>query len=168
MTEARSEIPAGQEIAKMLPDTIRRQLIVVRGRSGLLLEDFRDWVVRNQAQFGKGNDDYASMVKAHENTNNSSDGAKILGVHEEVRRTCRILIDGKQTEFVEANPSVRNVWVGKYVKLLNADGAANTEYAGSTALKWATNNGIVPEMVVRASNGYFYPATKKDIVISNI
>jgi len=166
MTEARDrEITGGQEITKMLPDVITRQLIVIRGRSGLLLEDLNEGLVKNQAQFGKGTDDYVSMVKVHE-YNLKEPGGTILGVHEEVRRRCAVPIDGVYTEFVESVPHVKNIWVGENVKLITPDEAAKWEYSGSTALKWATINGVTPERVVRASNGYFYPATNNDIVVS--
>ena len=166
MTETRSEIPAGTERARKLPDAISRQLIVIRGRSGLLFEDFNEGLVENQARFGRGTDDYVSMVKMHKNFNNSLDGANILGVREEVGKKCAVSIDGEEIEFVEAKPLVKNIWVGEHVRLLTPEEAAKWEYSGSTALEWATIEGVVPERVVRANNGYFYPATKNDIVMS--
>src|SRR3990167_1742619 len=155
-----------QEAARLLSDQVTRQLILIRGRSGPLTQDFDDWVVRNQARFGRDTDDYVAMVTAHQNTNIVLD-AKVLGIREEVRKRCIATVDGQETEFVEATPFVRNIWVGEHVKLLTPEEAAKTPYSGQTALYWATVNKIVPEMVVRANNGYFYPATKNDIVMSD-
>lgn len=165
MTEQRSEIPAKEETARVLPDGVKRQLITVKGRSGLLLQDLENWVVENQAQFGRGEDDYVAMVEAHQNTNMGIH-SKILGVREEVRKRRQLLVDGVETEFVEATPEVKNVWVGPYVKLLTPEEAAKTDYAGQTALKWATINKVEPEMVVKANDAFFYPATRNDVVIT--
>lgn len=154
------------EGARLLPEEIRRQLIVVRGRSGLLFEDFDNWLVENQAKFGKGTDDYVAMVQVHDSSK-MGPGEKVLGIHEEVSKRCTVVIDGKETEFVEANPQIRNIWVGEYANLLTPEEAANTPYSGRTALDWATQGGKTPEMIIRANNGYFYPATKNDVVMSD-
>lgn len=105
------------------------------------------------------------MVEAHQNTN-AGLSDKVLGIKEEVRKR-RMVIgeDGTETEFIEANSKVRNVWVGQYVELMTPKKAANTPFSGQNALYWATVNKVVPEMVVKASNGYFYPATKNDVVM---
>lgn len=153
-----------QEAVRLLPDQVTRQLILVRGRSGPLTQDLDDGVVRNQAKFERGTDDYVAMVTAHQNTNIGLD-AKVLGIREEVRKRCIVAVDGQETEFVEATPFVRNIWVGEHVKLLTPEEAAKTPYSGQTALYWAMGQGGVPEMIVRADNGYYYPATKDDIVM---
>lgn len=153
-----------QEAVRLLPDQVTRQLILIRGRSGPLTQDFDDWVVRNQARVGRDTDDYVAMVIAHQNTNIGLD-AKVLGIHEEVRKRCMVTVDGQETEFIEAVPLVRNIWVGEHVKLLTPEEAAKTSYSGQTALYWAMGQGGVPEMIVRADNGYYYPATKNDIVM---
>lgn len=44
------------------------------------------------------------MVGAHQNTYGGGSSSIILGVHEEVRRRCLVVVDGKETEFVEAAP----------------------------------------------------------------
>ena len=151
-----------KEPVRQLPDAISRQLLVIKGRSGIQLKPLDEYLVRNQAQFGKGTDDYLAMVEVHQR---NIDADHLLGIHEEIRKRYMITVDGVETEFLEAQPTVKNVWVGQYVKLLTPEEAATTEYAGSTALKWATINGKPPEMVVKANNGFFYPATRSDIVI---
>jgi ribosomal protein L19 len=160
-----TEGSVARESLRKLPDSITRQLLIVKGRSGLQLQNFDNFLVRNQAQFGRGTDDYVSMVKIHQNSGELID-AKVLGVREEVRKRRMVIEDGVETEFAEAKPRIRNIWVGEYAKLITPDEAAKTEYDGQTALKWATINGILPEMVAKASNGYFYPATKNDVVMS--
>ncbi len=161
----KAEGPVASESLRKLPDSITRQLLIVKGRSGLQLQNFDNFVVRNQAQFGRGTDDYVSMVKIHQNSGELID-AKVLGVREEVRKRRMAIEDGIEIEFVEANPSVRNIWVGEHARLLTPDEASKTDYAGQTALKWATVNRVLPEMVAKASDGYFYPATKNDVVMS--
>ena len=163
MTEHNREGLLTNESVRKLPDAISRQLLIVKGRSGLLTEDLNDDLVENQARFGKGTDDYLAMAEAHQ----LNAGGDVLGIHEEVRRRRIVTVGGVETEFIEADPKVKNIWVGKYVKLLTPEEAAETPYAGQTALKWATINGKSPEMVVKANNGYFYPATKNDIAISS-
>lgn len=165
MTELR-EATGQQEVAKPLPDKVTRQLILIKGRSGLLIQDMEAWVVDNQAKFGRGIEDYEGMVHAHQNTNVGLE-AKVLGIHEEVRKRRTISVGGQETEFVEATPQVKNVWVGQYVKLMTPEEAAKTPFGGQNALSWATVNKVTPEMVVKANNGYFYPATKNDVVISS-
>lgn len=162
MTEFKGETSSSVEGARLLPDSVTRQLIVVRGRSWLLYEDFDDLLVENQAKFGKGTDNYVAMVHGGK----IGSGEYILGIHEETSKRCIVMIDGIETEFVEANPQARNIWVGEYAKLLTPEEAQKTPYGGRTALDWATWGGKTPEMVVRASNGYFYPATSNDEVIS--
>jgi hypothetical protein len=154
---------------ELLTPEIKRQLIVVKPRMGPLLVDFNPIVVENQAEFGRDTSDYETMVVAHGNciTEEISIEDKILGVREETRKAANILIDGRETKFVEAEPSVRNIWVGRHVKLYTPEDAAKYDYGGQTALRWATRSGVVPEMVVKASNGYFYPATKNDIVVTS-
>lgn len=160
-----AEVPIANESLRKLPDSITRQLLIVKGRSGLQLQNFDDWLVRNQAQFGKGTDDYVSMVQVHQNSGSLID-TKILGVKEEVKKRRMAIEDGIETEFVERTPRVRNIWVGEYAKLFTPDEAAKTAFAGKTALNWATINGVVPEMVAKASDGFFYPATRNDVVMS--
>lgn len=164
MTEL-GETTSQTEVAKPLADQVTRQLILIKGRSGLLIQDMDAWVVKNQAQFGRGTDNYEGMVQAHQNTNVGLE-AKVLGIHEEVRKRRTISVGGQETEFVEATPQVKNVWVGQYVKLMTPEEAAKTPFGGQNALSWATVNKVSPEMVVKASNGYFYPATKNDIVVA--
>lgn len=147
----------------LLPNYVGRKLMVIRGRSGMLLEEFNSGVVANQAMFGRNEDDHLAMVRAHSNVGIAD---YVLGVHEEVRRRLTVILDNEEIEFMEANPFVRNIWVGDYVKLYTPEVADTMEYAGRTALKWATVNGRVPEMVVKAVNGYFYPATRNDITIA--
>lgn len=161
MTEHREDVVANESVRK-LPDAISRQLLVIKGRSGLQLQEFDKGLVKNQADFGKGTDNYVAMAEVHQHNVGGDD---VLGVHEEVRKSRMVTVDGVETVFVEAAPMVKNIWVGKHVKLLTPTEAAEYPYAGQTALKWATVNGQSPEMVVKASNGYFYPATKNDIVM---
>lgn len=163
MTQETNEVLQGQERVRILPDAINRRLLVVKDRSGLQLQDLDETLVGNQAHFGRGTDDYVSMVEVHE-TNRLT---RVLGVREEVRKVRMVIVDGVETEFLERSPKVRNIWVGDYVKLFTPNEAAKIPYAGQTALKWAIINGISPEMVVKANNGLFYPATKNDIVMSN-
>lgn len=62
---------------------------------------------------------------------------------------------------------MRNVWVGENTQLLTPEVAKKRLLGGQTALDWATHNGVDPEMVVRANNGHFYPASTNDIVMSD-
>lgn len=135
------------------------KLLVARREKGLLLEDFDPVVVENQRRLGRDVDDYFSMVVAHQNTTYE---AKILGIHIETRRRLLVTLDGEEVEFVEANPFVRNIWVGENVRLYSPDQAVVYEYA----LRWDTVGGQTPEMVVYANNGYFYPATRNDSIVN--
>ncbi len=156
------------EPLRKLPDSITRSLLITTGRNGLQQRGFDGWIAQNQTPFRPEADDYyLAMVAAHQGSMVIPTDARILGIREEVTRRCMVIEDGTETEFVEASPIARNIWVGdKHVRLLTPDEAAKIDYSSQTALKWATINGVVPEMVVKANNGYFYPATKNDIVIS--
>lgn len=157
--------PAVERAPINLEPRIDQKLIVVKGRSGISFQDFKPQVVENQAGFGRTTADYVSMVVAHRNT---VPDYKILGIHQEKRRRCLVQTDGgEQVEFEEANPLKVNVWVGEHVKMYTSEEAAVIEYAGSSALKWATVDGQTPEMVVKASDGLFYPANRNDIIMSD-
>ncbi|MCL5434823.1 MAG: hypothetical protein M1405_00340 [Patescibacteria group bacterium] len=166
MSESGEYKPSAESV-EVLPPEIKRELLVVRGRSGLLIEPLDESLVANQGQFGKDTGDYASMVIVHQNNSmpGSTGTERFLGIHEEIRRKVRVAIDGKSTDFLEAVPESRNIWVGDYVKLFTPEEAAKMEYAGRKALDWAQSGGKAPEMVAKASDGYFYPATGKDIVV---
>lgn len=151
-------------VAIELPPRVDRKLLGTKGRSGLLLHDMDEWRVRNQAQFGRDTSDYVSMVLAHRGMSGLDD---ILGIQEETRRMFQVKMGREQLEVMEALPFIRNIWVGEHVKLLTPEQAAEYPHGGQTALRWATINGQVPEMVARASNGYFYPATRDDIALSD-
>lgn len=95
---------------------------------------------------------------------------KVLGIRETTRRQFRINVNGEQITTQEATPTIVNKWISwadtSCVQLITAGKAKEYQYAGKTALEWATVNGKVPEMVVRANNGYFYPATSNDIIVN--
>ena len=169
MTEA-SEVKPAAEHVEILSAEVRRTLLLIRGRSGLLEEPLNEFIVANQRQFGRDTDDYASMVLAHQT--NTFPGSKeneiYLGIHEEVRRKVRVVIDDKPVDFLEAVPEVRNIWVGDNVQLLTAEQAGKKEHEGRTALDFAKSGGEIPEMVVWASDCRFYPATARDIVVSAV
>lgn len=147
--------------AQLFQPTIERKLLGVKGRSGLIAVDFDEFVVRNQEQFGRGTSDYVSMVMAHRGISSLD---RVLGIREATIRRCALDLNGEIVEFVEARPFTRNIWIGEYVRLISRDEAAKMPYAGQTALSWATVNNQVPKLIVRADNGYFYPATPLDIV----
>lgn len=147
----------------ILPPSVDRKLLVVRGRSGLLTEDLDRLVVENQRRFGRNPDDYLSIVFTHQNVNSA---ARILGIREETRRRLLVVLGEEEVEFVEAKASVRNIWVGEHVRLYAPHEAARRDYAGRNALEWATLSGQTPEMVVHANNGYFYPAAANDIILT--
>lgn len=160
-----TEIPvfnAGMPI--LLEDLVERRLMVVKPPSGLLLQDLDMGIVATQASSWRNTDGYLAMIRAHQYIRPASD--QILGIHEELRRRCIVFIDEEEVEFAEIKPFMtRNIWVGKFTRLYTAEAAANIDHAGSTALICATVNNKVPEMVARASNSYFYPATINDITI---
>jgi hypothetical protein len=157
------------EAVETLPSQITRTLILISGRDELSTRPLDEDLVANQKQFGKDTDDYAAMVSVHQSNaavlRDNSGTEKYLGIHEEVRRKVRVMMSGKPITYLEETPDARNIWVGDNVQLLTPDQAANTPYGGRTALDWAKAGGKTPEMVVRASNGYFYPANAKDIVV---
>lgn len=152
-----------QEGPRFLPDGVYRQLIIIKGRSGPLLRDYDKGVMRNLEWMDHGPDDFGSIVRGHQNTDST---IKVLGIYEEIRKRCVVVVDGVDTEFHEATPKYKNIWVGEHVKLLTPEEAAETHYGGRTALDWASQGGPKPKMVVRANDGYFYPANVNDVVIS--
>src|SRR3989338_1958965 len=92
MTEA-SEVKPAAEHVEILSAEVRRTLLLIRGRSGLLEEPLNEFIVANQRQFGRDTDDYASMVLAHQT--NTFPGSKeneiYLGIHEEFEIMCSFL-----------------------------------------------------------------------------
>jgi hypothetical protein len=162
MTAEQTEGNLKQEGARFLPDKTVRKLLISGGRGGIRVEDLNKIVLDNQARFGYSPDDYVGIVQAHQNVVTLSN---ILGIQEEVRKSCMVSVDGKDMVFIEETPKVRNIWVGKYTRLLTPAEAEETNHSGRTALAWATRNGVVPEMVAKARDGFFYPATANDIAI---
>lgn len=107
------------------------------------------------------------MVEAHQRQMSRETFVHVLGVHEEMRKVCTIVVEGTEMEMVALNPTARTIWVGIHVKLMTPEEAEKISRAGKNGLILATFNGVVPEMVVQADNGSFYPATKNDIVMSS-
>lgn len=158
---------AEQRVEILAPSINREVLYVstVPGRSVLLVKPFDPSLVGLQAQFGRGEDNVAAMAVVHENLRE-----KVLGIRETTRRQFRITVDGEQIITQEATPTVVNKWISwastsPHEQLITAGEAQEYQYAGKTALEWATVNGEVPEMVVKANNGYFYPATLNDVIV---
>jgi hypothetical protein len=152
---------------KRIPEMVTRKLLIVEGRSEIKQADYDPFLVRNQAQFGKGEDDYAAMVQVHQN-NMSVLNSHVLGVTEQKREAFKqVAPDGTKKTFIEDPPRTVNYWVGEHVKLLTPEEAEAIPFAGQNGLYWATQGakGEKPELVVRANNGYFYPAKKGDFII---
>lgn len=147
-----------------LPDEVSRSLVYVSGRSGIQLKPFDPGIVANQAHFGCPESDLTAMFIAH---NVAAIGETILGIREETKRRYDLVFADGETEAVLSKDSeVATTWFGENVKIMARDEAGKTEYAGQTALKWATVGEVVPDAVVRARNGYFYPASPNDKAVS--
>lgn len=156
-----NERAAVESLPIFLPHKVERNLIVYRG--GLGLKSF---------EFGEdlNADDPLATIRSQQCS--SFIAGRILGIHEESKR--RLSVDG--TEYVEANPLIRNIWVGENSRLYTPEEAATIQHGETNALRWAlehesaltqivlTGTCLYPEMVVRASNGRFYTATKNDTV----
>lgn len=149
---------------RFLRDQVTRYLVVKKGHFGLQNRIFDNWIVANQARLGRGPDDYVALVEAHK-LQMPDDLTEVLGVHEEVRKACTVVVEGDEMEMVATQATARTYWIGKYVKLMTPEEAERIPYAGKNGLIWATINGVPPEKVVRANNGLFYPASKNDIVV---
>lgn len=107
----------------------------------------------------------------------STVSGRILGIHEEARRRLSIKTQGEEVEFIEANPFIRNSWVGEGIELYTPEEASTIKHSGETARRWHsfmfehgslnslfyTGNSNL-EMIVKATDGYFYAATKNDTV----
>lgn len=154
-----------QRVEVLEPSVVREILFVEDDHSGLKTKPFDSILVEHQIRSGRGIDDPVQMVLMHDNF-----GEKELGIRETTKQQYSITIDKKQIVTEEKKPSVKNIWISwanKFCKLLTIDEARETQYGGKSALEWATTDGgKVPEMVIRASNGYFYPATSKDEVVT--
>lgn len=166
-----------KESVEKLPDSITRQVLVSKGHVGSVLELRKLWDWDFHPPFSIESDSYYldALVQLKNNMPHPYllAGDVVLGIREEVRKRRTIILeDGANTEFIEAEPQVRNVWVGnKGIGLYTPDEAAKINYMDDkTALEWATinGNGVDPEMVVQANDGYFHPATKNDIVLVSI
>ncbi len=174
MQEKREGSAANESLRKLPDSTTKRLLVTSTGRSGLELLDFDDWVAESQAKSGQRIGDYPAMVKAaYQNVNVGWElvrlDAKILGVREEVRKRRIVTVDGTKTEFVEAIPSIRNIWIGEGARLLTPDEATKAHYPGQKVVNlaaWSIVNGILPERFAKVGEGHFYPATKNDEVMS--
>lgn len=163
-----SEFPPPTESLTVLPPDVKRQLMVVKGRKPLELEDLEEFVLQNLSQFGHDRNDYTAIVRGHENVHSASAGI-ILGVHEETRQRIKAIIDGKEIEFVQTTPQVKNVWVdAKSTKPITPAEARRIPFGSREDLDWTTigNKGKDPEMVVQAKDGKFYSATRNDVVLT--
>jgi len=146
-----------------LPDEIQRCLVFISGRHGSLqFKPFDPAIVANQSGLGRPESDLESMFKAHDRM--SSLGEQVLGIREEVRRRFILVVDSLAQDVVSRIPDVKTTWFGEYAKLMTTDEARMVSFAGRTAFDWAKSGKTDPEMVVKARNGYFYPASVKDNV----
>lgn len=159
-------VQARKERVVVLAPLVVREVLFVERRSGLKTKPLDPFKVKNQAQFGRGEDDAAAMAQVH-----AGFGEFPLGMRTTTIRNYRITTpDGESVEVQESKPSVKNEWISwaeKQVTLLTKGEAKNISHSGRTGLEWASNGKTVPDRVVRASNGFFYPATSHDIVVKS-
>lgn len=148
-----------------LPDEITRELVFIKGRSGLLYEPFNPGLVANQARFDKPESNLEAMFQVH--ARNASADKRILGIREMVKECFDIIFDGQSRTVVSKDPQTKTTWFGSGVRIISPEEAAQIPYAGRTALNWAKDLILIgtPEMVVKANNGFFYPASRKDIAV---
>ncbi|MBI2420597.1 MAG: hypothetical protein HYV38_00745 [Candidatus Levybacteria bacterium] len=158
------------EPVKRLPDRVFRGLVVADGRRPMFIRGLDDDLVANQRLLGRDTDNYAAMVSVHQRNSlppGQSGNERYLGIHEEVTRRFELAVNGETIEVQETEPFSRIIWVGDNVRIISATEAAEIPHAGKTALYWAmmNNEQRIPESVVRASDGYYYPAHPEDITV---
>lgn len=161
-----SEFPPPTESLTILPPDVKRQLMVVKERRPLELEDLEEFVLQKLSQSGHDQNDYAAIAREHQSNHSAG---MILGVHEETRQRIKATIDGKEIEFVQTTPQIKNVWVdAKSTKPITPAEARRIPSGSRGDLDWVTigNKGKDPEMAVQAKDGKFYSATRNDVVLT--
>jgi len=147
-------------VALLQPEVDRKLMYVRKGQRRIVLLDNLDSSL-DGPQFQL---DQATDIVAH--APSYRNGMLYLGIHEVTWRRVRAFIDNTNFSLIEETPSVRNIWVGENAKLYTPQEAEQIPHKRQTALAAASRwTEATPEMVARAINGEFYPATKNDIVV---
>ena len=155
---------------EILPPSIVHEVLCTSlyaggGLDRLFAKPSDPFLIRNQARFVPAENNVMLRALAH-----NEHGDKVLGVRKITRRQFGITVDGEQIITQEATPAVVNKWISwankRPCSLMAADEARKTPYGGGTVLQYVTgSDDRIPEMVLRAGDGNFYPATSRDIIV---
>lgn len=151
-----------QNLIEELSPTTTQDLIVYNNRTGLRVENPDDRILR------KCGGNVSNIIQQHQNNtlaNIRPEEDCILGITETSRRTFIINVNGEMINVISATPLVRNIWVGENVRLLTLEETKIYSFAREVIESFAKKNGKLPEMIVCARNGRFYPASSSDEVI---
>lgn len=148
-------------VAVLQPEVDRKLMYVRKNRRRIIMLDNLDPALEGPQFQPKDAVDVSAQTPSYRNT------LLYLGIQEMTWRRIRAFLDGTNFSLVEETPSVRNIWVGEDTKLYTPEEAKQIPHKRQTALISASRwQSTPPEMVVRAKNGEFYPATINDIVIN--